>query len=403
MINTKDFKTKSEILEKSMPRILGNNQHKGKTIVAIDGGYSAVKGVSPNKVFRYPSFAKKAPQTLEIVGKVNATDLQYRDNITGEVWLVGASAETMLEQGDIEATTDDSLYTRYRYDSPVYKVIMSTGLALGLLGTGSGNEIYLQTGLPATYKDRDQNKLINALCGDYDISIKVGNGDWVTFKFTLDEKHIFVMEQPQGTLCATAYDGNGNISQLGKNILSSNSIIFDVGFETEDIFSIRKGYKNSHDTYTDTGMKSVFDGVIKELIAKEPDADYKIFAFQSYLEDGKAPYFDVEKFKMNYIDFAEILEEVNKELCEKSLKRLIQKYNKLEGYQFLVVTGGTGESRYEQIKAMLSGFSKLTVLPGNVNTPELSFTYSNVIGYYLFRHANLAAEVRKSDATASQN
>ena len=116
MINTKDFKTKSEILEKSMPRILGNNQHKGKTIVAIDGGYSAVKGVSPNKVFRYPSFAKKAPQTLEIVGKVNATDLQYRDNITGEVWLVGASAETMLEQGDIEATTDDSLYTRYRYD-----------------------------------------------------------------------------------------------------------------------------------------------------------------------------------------------------------------------------------------------------------------------------------------------
>lgn len=281
MINTKDFKTKSEILEKSMPRILGNNQHKGKTIVAIDGGYSAVKGVSPNKVFRYPSFAKKAPQALEVVGKVNATDLQYRDNTTGEIWLVGASAETMIEQVDIESTTDDSLYTRYRYDSPVYKVIMSTGLALGLLGTGSGNEIYLQTGLPATYKDRDQNKLINALSGDYDISIKVGNGDWATFKFALDEKHIFVMEQPQGTLCATAYDGNGNISQLGKNILSSNSIIFDVGFETEDIFSIRKGYKNSHETYTDTGMKSVFDGVIKELIEREPDADYKIFAFQS--------------------------------------------------------------------------------------------------------------------------
>lgn len=123
MINTKDFKTKSEILEKSMPRILGNNQHKGKTIVAIDGGYSAVKGVSPNKVFRYPSFAKKAPQTLEIVGKVNATDLQYRDNITGEVWLVGASAETMLEQGDIEATTDDSLYTRYRYDRKIEEEI----------------------------------------------------------------------------------------------------------------------------------------------------------------------------------------------------------------------------------------------------------------------------------------
>ena len=403
MINTKDYKTKSEILEKAMPRIIGNNQHKGKTIVAIDGGYSAVKGVSPNKVFRYPSFAKKAPQSLEIVGKVKPTDLQFRNNKTGEVWLVGESAETMLETSDVESTTDASLYTRYRYDSPVYKAIMSTGIALGLLGTGSGNEIYLHTGLPATYKERDQNKLINALSGDYDISIKVGNGEWATFKFTLDAEHIFVIEQPQGTLCATAYDSNGEVSSLGKTILTSNSIILDIGFGTEDIFSIRKGYKNSHETYTDTGMKSVFEGVIKQLVEKEPDADYKIFAFQSYLEDGKAPYFDVENFKMTYIEFADILEQVNKELCEKSLRRLMLDYGNLVGYKYLIVTGGTGESRFEQIKDMLSGLQNLTVLPGNINTNDLSFSYSNVIGYYMLRHAKLAAEVRKNEAVNPHN
>lgn len=403
MINTKDFKTKSEILEKAMPRILGNNQHKGKTIVALDIGYSAVKGVSPNKIFSYPSYAKIAPQALEIVGKVKSTDLQFRDNKTGKIWLVGENAETMLDQADIESTTDTEMYTRYRYDSDVYKVIASTGLALGLMGTGSGNDIYLQTGLPATYKDRDQEKLIDVLAGDYDISIKVGNNDWATFNFTLASDHIFVMEQPQGTLCATAYDSNGSISELGKQILNSNTIILDIGFGTEDTFSIRKGYKNVHDTKIDTAMKSVFDGVIKKLMEKEPDADYKIFAFQSYLENGEAPYFDVDNFKLNYINFTDILEDVNRELCEKSIKRLVAEHDKLKFYKFVIVTGGTGESRFEQIQQMLSGFKEIKVLPGNLNNPNLSFVYSNVIGYYMLRHANLAAEVRRSEATASQN
>lgn len=394
MIDTKAFKTKSEILEKRMPRINGNNQHKGKTIMALDGGYSSVKGASPNRVFMFPSYAKRTPKNLDVVGKLRPSDIQFRNNITGESWLVGQSAEALMDQTDIDSTTDASLYTRYRYDSDVYKVIMASGMALGLLGTGAGNEIYLQTGLPATYKDRDSDKLAAALAGDYDIAIKIGNGDWNSFQFSLDREHIDIMEQPQGTLCATAYD-NGEVSQLGKDVLRSNSVILDVGFGTEDIFSIRSGYKNAHQTYSDTGMRAVFDEVIRELVTEYPAAEYKIFEFQNYLESGQAPYFDTDEFKMHYVDFSNLLELKNRELCEKSIRRLMQEYSNLTNYKYLIVTGGTGESRFEQIRDMLSGLPNLQVLPGNINCPDLSFSYSNVIGYYMLRHAKLSAEMRK--------
>lgn len=400
MINTKAFKTRSEIIEKKLPRINGNNQYKGKTIVALDIGYSGVKGASPNRVFTFPSYAKKTPKDLDVVGKVRPSDIQLRNDKTGECWLVGQAAETMMDQVDIESTTDASLYTRYRYDSEVFKVLAMTGMALGLWGTGSGNDIYLQTGLPATYKDRDEGKIVSALCGDYAVSIKVGSGDWVPFQFTLDENHIDVMEQPQGTLCATAYD-NGVVSQMGKDILRSNSIILDIGFGTEDIFSIRSGYKNAHQTYSDTGMRAVFEAVIKQLQAdhKNYALETKIFELQRYMENGEVPYFDADEFQMHNLPFADILEERNREICDKSIRRLMQDYGNLVGYNYLIVTGGTGESRFEQIKEMLSGLPTLQVLPGNLNTQDLAFSYSNVMGYYMLRHAKLAAEVRKLGMT----
>lgn len=389
---SKEYKTKSEIRTRKQPRINGNNQYKGRTIVALDGGYSSVKGVGPDRVFMFPSYAKKVNKDLEVIGKVRAEDIQFRDNKTGDVWLVGQSAEALMNVSDIAATTDASLYTRYRYKSDIFRVIMATGMCLGLYGTGAGNEIFLQTGLPAEYKNRDTDALVSALSGDYDISIKIGNSDWVSFKYTLDSDHIGVMEQPQGTLCAITYQ-DGVVSETGRSVMRSNSMIFDVGFGTEDIFSIRAGYKDKHHTYSDTGMRAVFEEVIAQLSAKYP-IDIKIFEFQKYLESGKASYFNREENGVFEVDFCDSLLKENAKLCEKSMNRLLQEYDNMLDYQYLIVTGGTGQSRFAQIQKFFEKY-KLKVLPGNLNTPDLPFCYSNVIGYYMFRHAKLVAELKK--------
>ena len=393
--NVIDFKTKSLILERKMPRVLGNNQHKGKTLIAMDGGYSAVKGVSPDRLFIFPSYAKRVEKELERVGgKVDPLDIQYRNNETGEIWLVGRIAMAFLDNIDLEGTTDASMYNRYRYTSDVYKVIMSTGLAIGCIGAGD-NDIYLQTGLPATYKDQDEGKIISALSGHYNISIKFGAGEWIDFNFDLPEDHIFVMEQPQGTLCACAYQMDGTLSAQGRDILSSGTIIHDVGFGTEDNFAIKAGFKNNHQTHTDTAMKSVFEETLKEIKRKNSYVETKVFELQNFLETGILTSFNVDTFEEDEIDFKDILFRKNDELCDKSIKQLMLDYENLKGFKYLVVTGGTGESRFDMIADKLKGLKSLKVIPGNLNFPDIPSSFSNVIGYYLFRHAKFVKETKE--------
>ena len=59
-------------------------------------------------MFTFPSYAKKTPKDLDVVGKVRPSDIQLRNDKTGECWLVGQAAETMMDQVDIESTTDSS-------------------------------------------------------------------------------------------------------------------------------------------------------------------------------------------------------------------------------------------------------------------------------------------------------
>lgn len=399
---TKMFKTKSEIIERKMPKILGNNQYKGKTIIGLDVGYSGVKIASPVRVATIPSYAKKVTGNLEVVGKLDTTDIQYRDNKTGEVWLVGRAAESLMNNKDISSATDGSFYTRYRYSSEIFKVLTNTGICLGLWGTGSGNEIFLETGLPATYKEPkpdgspsdDEVAFRKSLVGDYDISIRLGNNDWVPFQFTLDNDHIDIMAQPKGALSSVMYK-DGELTPQGKDIFRSNSMILDGGFGTEDIYTVLNGIKGLINTYEDTGMRAVFEQVIQTLSRSYP-IDTKIFEFQKFLESGQVRYFNQNDFGVYNVDFENILTSVNAELCEKSLIRLIQEYDKMMPYKYLIVDGGTGESRFEQIKKFFEKNTGLTVLPSNLNTPDLSFTYSNVIGYYMFRYAKLVSDIKKA-------
>jgi hypothetical protein len=148
-------------------------------------------------------------------------------------------------------------------------------------------------------------------------------------------------------------------------------------------------------------MKSVFELVAEKL--KKKDIDVKVFEFQKYLEEGVVPYFDEETYDMNYEPFGDILEEANKELSNVSVERLMRENDYLKNYHCLVVTGGTGESRIDYIRDKLKGLTKLEILTGNENTPDISCIYSNVIGYYMFRYAILMRDLKKAGYTPEVN
>lgn len=399
MCDTIQFKTRSEIREMDFPKINGNNQHVKKTIVAADIGYSAIKGVSPNKMFTIPSFVKRAPESLEVFGKADPNDIVLKDNTTGASYFVGRLANKFINESDTQSITDTSLYNRYRYNSESFDILVKTALAVGLLRTGTAptDEIIVQTGLPSVYKDRDTEKIRAAFAKDYDISLKVGNSNWYHFVFTIKPENVYVLEQPQGTLCSVMFDKSGEFTAQANEIISSDGVlIWDIGFGTEDIFSIRTRHKDDipHKTYSDTAMRAVFDMVASKAI--EAGADVKVFEMQKYLEKGAISYFDPDDDCVKHFSLDGLIQEANSALCKKSIDRLMAEYNRLMDYKYLIVTGGTGESRFEQIKEQISAKNPdIIILPGNLNNPELPFAYSNVVGYYMQRHANVKREQRE--------
>lgn len=398
------FKTRTEIGSISMPRVLGNNQHKRRFIVALDGGYSSVKGLSENTYCCFPSYAKRV-DGVDIVGRLNPTDIILTDHKTGKMWVVGAYAENTMNHNDIQSTTDESLYTRYRYKSDIYRAIMTTGLGIGLFRTDIDDNVTIcvQTGLPSGYIKKDAKDLRAVLAGDYDFTLRIGD-ECKDFKFRLESENIGIMEQPRGTLANIVYDKDGHIIPEKKDILNSNTIIMDDGFGTEDIFAFLSGsnIKDDHPrqkTYTDTAMKAVFEAVVVRINEKY-DTAFKVFELQKFLKRGTIPVLDrtQDAIATTEVKFIEMLEEYNRKLCTKSIHRLLDDYDNLLDYNYLIITGGTGESRIEQVRDMLKGLTHLHVLLGNEADPTLSTIYSNVRGYYM----SMLLKVQKANRLAGE-
>ena len=95
MINTINFKTKTILSERNNP-VRGDVWNIG-----LDIGYSSVKGFSPNAVSCFPAFAKKASDTPSMAAP-KPTDIQYRNDITGEIWDVGENAQNRATANDSE-------------------------------------------------------------------------------------------------------------------------------------------------------------------------------------------------------------------------------------------------------------------------------------------------------------
>lgn len=376
------YKTKTIIMPTEMPRIVGNNQFKGTTIVAIDGGYSSVKGCSTLKSFCFPSYAKRISKDTQILGELEEASILLKDNKTQSFWAIGELAEKMMNKEDLDSTTDKYLFDRYRYQTDIYKIIMTAGLGIALIGTSANNDVYLQTGLPSAYEKDDSEELISILQGDYDFEIKVGNAEYIPIKVTLPSSNIHVMEQPKGTMYSCLYSHSGIPIIENKSITTKRTIIQDIGFGTEDIFNIRNNISCGSKTYSDTGMKAVFEEVLDN-INREYHTSFKIFEFQKFLESGKLSYFDRKSFSAKDIEFEELLYQTNNKLCSKSINRLLQENGNLMDYDYLIVTGGTGESRYNQTKELLKGLSHLQVIPGNIGDKRFPIMFSNVRGYYM--------------------
>lgn len=379
---TKDFETKTIIQEQPFP---GSDE---KWVIGLDIGYSAVKGICQNALWCFPAYAKQIPSDRLILKAPENTDIRYRDN--SGTWVVGNLAYNEATVGDI-IDSESELYGRHRYFSPMFKVIASVGLALGLnensFGSPKDKKIVLQTGLPPKYLvGDDKEDLMDALAGHYCFELSIGNKGWKKFEFDIERNNIFIMAQPLGALVSASVSKNGRPVPTARNYYSSDVIVFDPGFGTVDSYVIHMGnvMKERCETFSNLGMHEVFARTCNDIM-EQFNIQLPITEFQSRLAFGDIKIVNKKKMSSQLFDFSELLEKNCRNVCSDVIEKLKSVYNYFTKTDYIIATGGTYEAWKNIFSDTFSEMTSLTLVPANINDVSMSNVFSNVRGYYFYR------------------
>lgn len=379
---TKDFETKTIMQEQPFP---GSEE---KWVIGLDIGYSAVKGISQNALWCFPAYAKQIPSDRLVLKSPEKTDIRYRDN--SGTWVVGNLAYNEATVGDI-IDSESELYGRHRYFSPMFKVIASVGLALGLnensFGSPKDKKIVLQTGLPPKYLiGDDKNDLVDALAGHYCFELAVGNKDWKKYEFTIDRENLYIMAQPLGALVSASVSKNGKPVPTARNYYSSDVIVFDPGFGTVDSYVIHMGnvMKERCETFSNLGMHEVFERTCNDIM-NQFNIQLPITEFQSRLAFGNIKIVNKKKMSSQLYDFSELLDKNCRQVCADVIEKLKSVYNYFARTDYIIATGGTYEAWKNIFSDTFSEMTSLQLVPANINDVSLSNVFSNVRGYYFYR------------------
>ena len=387
MVNTKDFSTKTHFIPR---KNAGTGKHWG---IALDIGYSAVKGMSPNHVFSFPSFARPAKGASIPLGETIGSDIQYRSE-DGVVWNVGENPQNSLTAMDSN-DSEQSLYGRSRYSSPMFLVIARVGLALGMLknefGDPSNKPLALQTGLPPAYLKSDAAELKYILATKHCFDVRIAGGPWMHFDFSLEEENIKVMAQPMGSFFSAVFSNEAAQLPSAKHLFSSNLLVFDAGFGTVDIYTICNRQIESSESFDDCGMKAVLAETAR-LIENKYHMEIPVHTMQKNLRSGTIRVRDPRNKKaVNDVEFADLLEKASATICKEAIKRVDSIYDSLFNYDYLLITGGTGAAWQDQIMDEYASLNTLKIITGSQND-TLSHIFSNVRGYYLYQAGRLSRE-----------
>ena len=393
-MSTKKFKTGTETIERD------NGKLKGVWNIGLDLGYSGVKLYAPNKIARFPSYAVRIDDEIKYLSGAPKSSIMYRDNKTGDMWLVGELAQMQMT-GTISDESERAMYGRDRYGEPMFNAISAASLGISLggnsLGHPSTDRLVIQTGLPEGYLEEDAPLLVESLAKDYDFSLKIADKPWKDYRFKIDAADVDVMSQPKGSLFSACIQNDGSFNRDASKYLSSYVIIFDPGFGTFDIFIVNNGAVVKGDTAQNLGMRRVFHDTA--LIIKDKyGVSVPVPAMQKHLETGTVRSIDRKTLESKEFPFANYLFDTSEKICNEAIERTFKAIggvDKIIDYNYLIVTGGTGDAWLKHINERLKNINTLQVLPANQNDPSVPLLFSNARGYYYYRLNKLIKESRK--------
>ena len=113
--------------------------------------------------------------------------------------------------------------------------------------------------------------------------------------------------------------------------------------------------------------------------------EIRITALQKVLQSGIVNSLNEDTMKSEEHPLAPFLEEANVKIFREAMERAKSVTSAFRDYNYVIVTGGTGEAWLDKIRDYLSGLKTIKVMEGNVND-HLPMVYANARGYYMFRY-----------------
>lgn len=376
-MKTKDFRTKHEFHHRANPR--GTRDY----IIGLDAGYSGMKVFYESGYFCFPSFVKKI--TTDTLNIPDEKDIIYKDLKTNEEYMVGYSAQEMLESADTN-DTEGEMFSRKRYGKKAFQILCNTAIGIACMNKTDPREVFIQTGLPSSYVKGDSNALIKALSTPADYAIKIGSGKWYKLHQEVKRDHIHIIPQPMGSMYSTVILNDGRFTDNAFKFLQSNVLVVDIGFGTCDFYGTKNRQVVCTESIDEIGMLQVMKKMSK-LILEECDEDIRVPALQHILETGIVTCVNEDEMTQEDREVSELLEKASKEVFKEAMEKSKSITNAFRDYQYLVVTGGTGAAWFDMIKDYLKGMKHLQVIPGNIND-TIPVLYANARGYYLFRYSS---------------
>lgn len=380
-METSDFKTRSFIRDRYFPC------PDDVWVTALDIGYSGVKGISPNKYFCIPCYARKLRSEPVRLTEPAPADILYQGD--EGLWSVGELAYQEVDSSRVP-DNEPALYGRNRYFSPMFRVVAETGIGLALMGnrhsSPEGKKLVLQTGLPPQYLEDDKAFLKEILSGVHSFELKAGNQPWRKVEYSMEEDGIYVMSQPLGAFSSVCYDSNGQPMAEAWELYNSNVLVFDPGFGTLDLYLIRKGHVSPEFLMTlpNMGMKEVFARTCRDIHSRY-GVNLQINELQNRLDEGNIRIADRRTRRRTSVPFADILEKNSNEVCAEALDTIFDSYDGLEEIDVIIGTGGTYDAWKDNVSGELKDMEGIVLMSGNKNDSSLSNIFSNVRGYYFQR------------------
>jgi len=385
MPDTVRFRTRTEFMERR------NGTLPDMWLVGLDAGYSSIKTFSSNAVSVFPAFAQ--PFRGDTIGALPDTHYLLTDHLTGTRWVVGDAAERAVMPDDM-TVSDESLYGEDRYDDPMFRVLVETGLALGMTNAAGiapdGRTIHVQTGLPPKYLKKDSGRMVDVIAGHHSFSLQRGSHEPAEYDFTIDRSHVYLMEQPKGSVMSVIATNQHGTTDDAEQIFASNTLVLDGGFRTLDTYPIQNRHVLQPQTFPEYGMIQVLQ-MTADQIDKTYHTQVSSIGMQECLRRGYVRCHT--KFSSEDKPFQDMLLAADKAVCGKMLDRIAQVYP-LYDYNYLIVTGGAGAAWNSMIRDTLKGLHGLTILGGNRNDSQLPYLMMNARGYFHRLYFLLSSRIR---------